>query len=255
MDIIRGIGYPNSDLSHFRSMEIWNTCEPDKVGPEDRLGRTIRDLGPGSENVTTGVSFGRGLPLALAAPSVPVASVGNLEKYWVLTEIGTERRDVAVDLFSRTYSPSLGRGTVLDYQSQTGRGDGQFNLPWDIRIDGKGDVYVADWRNDRIQKFAPDGRFLMKFGSSGNGDGEFSRPSGVAVDKEGLIYVANWGNDRLQVFTAEGRCVTKRMCEKSRSSRPQLSEHNLPSITRGSESSDSHLTRRLFGPSALSHTL
>ena len=30
---------------------------------------------------------------------------------------------------------------------------------WGIEIDKNGDVYVADWRNDRIQKFAPDGRF------------------------------------------------------------------------------------------------
>ena len=45
-------------------------------------------------------------------------------------------------------------------------------------------MYIADWRNDRIQKFAPDGRFLMKFGSSGSEDGEFNRPADVAVDKE-----------------------------------------------------------------------
>ena len=68
---------------------------------------------------------------------------------------------------------------------------------------------MADWRNDRIQKFGPDGQFLMKFGSSGKGDGEFDRPTGVAVDKEGIIYVADWRNDRLQVFDAGGRFITK----------------------------------------------
>jgi tripartite motif-containing protein 71 len=69
-------------------------------------------------------------------------------------------------------------------------------------------VYVADWRNDRIQKFTADGRFLMKFGSYGRGEGEFRRPTDVAVDKEGLIYVADWDNDRLQIFDAEGGFIT-----------------------------------------------
>ena len=34
--IIHGVGYANSPRSHFRSMDIWHTCEPDKVGTEDR---------------------------------------------------------------------------------------------------------------------------------------------------------------------------------------------------------------------------
>ena len=32
MAIVQGIGYPNSNRSHFRGMDIWHTCEPDKVG-------------------------------------------------------------------------------------------------------------------------------------------------------------------------------------------------------------------------------
>ena len=42
--IIQGIGYENSPRSHFRSMDIWHTCEPDKVGTEGWVGRVIRDL-------------------------------------------------------------------------------------------------------------------------------------------------------------------------------------------------------------------
>src|SRR5437016_7439095 len=69
--IIQGVGYPNPVRSHFRSMDIWHTCEPDKVGTEGWLGRAIRDIDPHKENVLTGVNFGRGLPRALAAPGVP----------------------------------------------------------------------------------------------------------------------------------------------------------------------------------------
>ena len=76
--VIQGVGYANPNRSHFRSMDIWHTAEPDKQGTEGWLGRAIRDMDPNKENVLTGVNFGRGLPRALAAPGVPVASVGNL---------------------------------------------------------------------------------------------------------------------------------------------------------------------------------
>ena len=119
--IIQGIGYPNPSRSHFRSMDIWHTCEPTKVGDEGWVGRAIRDIDPQKENVLTGVNFGRGLPRALAVPGVPVASVGNLETYGVLTGIEAEdQRIMALETFSRTYSPMLGKGPVLSYFAQTG---------------------------------------------------------------------------------------------------------------------------------------
>ena len=120
--VINGIGYPNPNRSHFRSMDIWHTCEPDKVGSEGWLGRVIRDLDPQGENVLTGVNFGRGLPRALALTGVPVASVSTLETYGVLTGISTEpERTQALGLFSRMYSPILGTGPVMDYLGDTGR--------------------------------------------------------------------------------------------------------------------------------------
>jgi DNA-binding beta-propeller fold protein YncE len=71
-------------------------------------------------------------------------------------------------------------------------------------VDGDDNVYIADWRNDRIQKFSNDGKFLAVFGSSGEGEGQFRRPTSVAVDAEGFIYVADWGNERVQVLGPEG---------------------------------------------------
>ena len=119
--VFLGIGYPNSSYSHFRSMDIWHTCEPDTQGSEGWLGRVIKDLDPNSENVLTGVNFGRGLPRALAKDGVPVASVGDLETYGLLTGIdGTDQRNEALDVFGRMYSPAIGRGAVMDYIRNTG---------------------------------------------------------------------------------------------------------------------------------------
>jgi uncharacterized protein (DUF1501 family) len=78
-------------------------------------------MDPKAENVLTGVNFGRGLPRALALPGVPVASVGNLETYGVLTAVsGEEQRARALDVFARMYAPATGRDMVMDYLSQTG---------------------------------------------------------------------------------------------------------------------------------------
>ena len=66
--IIHGVGYPNSPRSHFRSMDIWHTCEPDTLGTEGWLGRATREMDPNKENVLTTVSFGASLFRALALP-------------------------------------------------------------------------------------------------------------------------------------------------------------------------------------------
>jgi uncharacterized protein (DUF1501 family) len=119
--IFLGIGYPTPSYSHFRSMDIWHTCEPEKIGTEGWLGRAIKELDPKADNVLTGVNFGRGLPRALAKDGVPVASVGNLETYGLLTGIeGEDQRGEALEVFGRMYSPTLGRNAVMDYIHRTG---------------------------------------------------------------------------------------------------------------------------------------
>ena len=120
--IINGIGYANPNRSHFRSMDIWHTAEPDKIGHEGWLGRAIRDLDPKGENVLTGVNFGRGLPRALACRGVPVASVGNVETYGLFTDVQDEvlkRR--TLEAFARAYGGAQGWDPVLDFLGQTGK--------------------------------------------------------------------------------------------------------------------------------------
>ena len=119
--IILGTGYPHPSLSHFRSMDIWATCEPDTLGVEGWLGRLIKNLDPAGENVLTGVNFGRGMPRSLAMEGVAVASVGDLNNYGLLTDIEKEEeRDQALDLFGRMYAPAIGRGQVNDFIRRTG---------------------------------------------------------------------------------------------------------------------------------------
>ena len=118
--IINGIGYDNPVRSHFRSMDIWHSAEPDKMGTEGWLGRAIRDLDPKAENVLTGVNFGRGLPRALGCKGVPVASVGDLETYGLFPDVRDEWvRRFSLEAFAKMYGGQA-QDAVLDFLGQTG---------------------------------------------------------------------------------------------------------------------------------------
>ena len=121
--IINGIGYQNPNRSHFRSMDIWHTAEPDSIGKEGWLGRAIRDIAPQGENVLTGINFGRGLPRAMACPGVSVASVGDLDTYGLFPDVKDEElRMFTLEAFSKMYGGAAGRDPVMELLGQTGQG-------------------------------------------------------------------------------------------------------------------------------------
>ena len=121
MAIIHGVGYPNSVRSHFRSMDIWHTCEPEKTGTEGWLGLATRELDPRKENIVTTVSFGPSMFRALVVPGVPVACVDDLDTYGLLTGISpVQQRAKILERFAQNYSPMIGKDTVMQYLGQTG---------------------------------------------------------------------------------------------------------------------------------------
>lgn len=70
--IVQGVGYPNPDRSHFRSMDIWHTAQPEALMVRQGwLGRYLDNNCPGCDpggrqtNPTAGMAFGNQLPLAL----------------------------------------------------------------------------------------------------------------------------------------------------------------------------------------------
>ncbi|HIM63232.1 MAG: hypothetical protein COA56_09975 [Dehalococcoidia bacterium] len=120
--IINGIGFEDSPRSHFRAMDIWHTCEPDKIGIDGWVAKIIRDLDPAGENVLKGVNFGQGLPRAMTMRGVSVTSVNHLATYGVFSSVRSSEQERAqlLDSFARMYAPAIGAGPTMEYLGQTG---------------------------------------------------------------------------------------------------------------------------------------
>jgi sugar lactone lactonase YvrE len=72
---------------------------------------------------------------------------------------------------------------------------GQFNGPYGITLDAANNLWVADGRNHRLQKFDVNGRYLSSFGTFGSGPGQFITPTWVNFDAAGNYYVAETNSD------------------------------------------------------------
>ncbi|QDU57708.1 Serine/threonine-protein kinase PknD [Aeoliella mucimassa] len=98
-------------------------------------------------------------------------------------------------------------GQLNDERTFGQEGDGPGDLGWttDIARDSAGNLYVSEYgKHDRVQKFAPDGTFLLQWGTHGTEPGQFLRPQCLWVDEKDQVWVCDAGNHRLQVFDTEG---------------------------------------------------
>jgi tripartite motif-containing protein 71 len=84
---------------------------------------------------------------------------------------------------------------------------GSFHAPGGVAVNARGDVYVADSFNFRIEKLSPIGLVVREFGTAGAWPGQMMYPSGVTVDAQGNLYVADTWNDRVQELNAAGQPV------------------------------------------------
>jgi hypothetical protein len=123
-------------------------------------------------------------------------------------------------------------GAVVSQFGSEGSEAGQFIEPRGVAIDQESsDVYVVDRNNQRVEKFGPEGTFLMAWGwgvadgetkapqtcvvtcfsgVEGDGSGAFSSPEGVAIDNDPLseshsdVYVLDARNHRMEKFDSSG---------------------------------------------------
>ncbi len=123
--VVQGVGYPNPDRSHFRSMEIWETARLETGAVETGwLGRVVDSRPPKPGDDPSALSVGpRGLPLALKAKHVEIPSLESLEQYRLKFAADADRQAAAVrisDVMESPDDPLLGflrRSTLAAYES------------------------------------------------------------------------------------------------------------------------------------------
>lgn len=129
--VVQGVGYPNPDRSHFRSMEIWESARLDpKALDTGWLGRAVDQSPRTPGNDLPALHLGtRALPLALRSKATEVPSVASIDQYRLqLSGSDAERRASrdAIDRLTRaerhdeSSDPLLGfirRSTLTAYES------------------------------------------------------------------------------------------------------------------------------------------
>src|SRR5690349_17041858 len=102
-------------------------------------------------------------------------------------------------VFAGSLSLHVYAQNIIKTFSSPGSGNGQLNNPRGIVLDDKGNLYVVDSGNNRIQEFDINGKFIRTWGSFGSGEGQFNHPIGITVDyARGYVYVTDTGNSRVE---------------------------------------------------------
>jgi uncharacterized protein (DUF1501 family) len=81
--VVRGVGYPDQNYSHFKSMAIWEAGDPDLKLDHGWLGRTLEALESETHDPFLGFNVGASTPPELRSESIPIPSVRDPEDYAV----------------------------------------------------------------------------------------------------------------------------------------------------------------------------
>lgn len=88
-------------------------------------------------------------------------------------------------------------GTLKWVWGTTGTDPGMYDRPFDVGLDGGGNVFAIEYGNNRGQVLSSTSNPLAMFGSFGTGDQQFSGPTGIAVGLDRTLYVADFYNHRI----------------------------------------------------------
>lgn len=120
MAVIQGVGYPNPSRSHFKSMEIWHTADPEgRVVRYGWVGRYFDSKCPVCEQPTAGVNVGSSLPLAMQAESGQGVTLETPETFqWMPSLNGIGERE-QVELFRLLNAPAPNESGTIDFLRHT----------------------------------------------------------------------------------------------------------------------------------------
>jgi uncharacterized protein (DUF1501 family) len=118
--IVNGVGYPNPNLSHFLSMDIWQTANTNGGIGNGWLGKYADQKLLGQPGLSA-VSIGGTLPKALFAGEVVVPNISNFQNYTFLTDgRNAGDRNNQVNTFNTSNSRDFSAGSFIAEIADTG---------------------------------------------------------------------------------------------------------------------------------------
>jgi len=87
-----------------------------------------------------------------------------------------------------------------------GKSEAEFDVPIGIAINRHDEIFVTEFRNNRIQKFDPNGRLIQVLKLAEE------QPCGIAIDRQDNVYVAHLMPAKITVYNRQGdylRCWGK----------------------------------------------
>lgn len=116
--VIQGVGYPNPNQSHFRSMDIWQAGSTAETLSEGWIGRALRKVPAAGAFHLSGAN--ESSPLAFSGAPARVPSITALEDFQLRTAAasGADKMEQR-DLIERAARMPAGRGGMLDFVQRT----------------------------------------------------------------------------------------------------------------------------------------
>jgi uncharacterized protein (TIGR03437 family) len=154
----------------------------------------------------------------------PAASAGLNMPYGVAVDASGNL--FIADLYNnrvRKVSPSGTITTVAGNGNQGFSGDNgpataaSLAQPYGIAVDTSGNLFIADFGNDRVRKVSASGTITTAAGNGNqgfSGDGgpaissELNYPKGITVDTLGNLFIADFGNNVIRKVSASGVITT-----------------------------------------------
>lgn len=123
--VVEGVGYPNPNLSHFASMDIWQTLDLNGQGAQGWLGKYVAGYVDKDGHPFDSLAVGTTLPLALKSISADVPVVSDPKTYRVQPDLATagqvsaaEARVQTLLKLYNTYPQSAPYAALLDATAQ-----------------------------------------------------------------------------------------------------------------------------------------
>jgi uncharacterized protein (DUF1501 family) len=116
--VVQGVGYPNPDQSHFRSMDIWQAASTADNAAEGWIGRALKGLPAAPSFHLAGTN--ESAPLALTGAPVRVPSITSLEDFQlqILAASGADKKQQR-ELIENVAQPASSKPGLLDFVQRT----------------------------------------------------------------------------------------------------------------------------------------